>query len=628
MRKRAIKRWPNFNIPISYKVGAKDRMKDARNVCTIQDILETRHGTSHYNAVAFSDIPLSLSFFMENGGTSHILAKDGATLYDAKATGAHTSLKTGLTSTTKHRAVTFNNRHIFCIEGDGLFSWNGSTFSQLGQAVPSAPTVAASGSGNTLTASDYQVAITFYSSSLGFETNIGTASSTVTVASGEQIDVSNIASSAANGFIDKVRIYLKDITNNGDWLFWDEINLGTTTDTIDDDPTSTQTPPTKNGAVQAGGGKYPAIFGQRFCYAGNSTFPSDIFFSEPFLPDAFDSSSTARTINIAGNGPITGIGVGYFGGDNQNPYLVAFKERHIELYTEASGSGQQVIISQEIGCLSHDTIKTINGDVFFMSAKGWHVIKDGRLVKTKDKNDSIDNGDINDIFSRSGFVFELNKQELDNAFSVYYPTLQQYLTFVPEASNADIFKAYNFEFSIGGFRSYEWQTNFKSACLGRDTTNEEIVYLAGKGGYIYTHSIKEAQGTDTDENGAEVDVNAFAQLYWMGGEDMDASYNFGPLIFRALAQDNPITVKLFLDYSLQSPLDKSFAFNDPETGFILDVSKLDEGILSDGRSIVRFVGEVLRTGQALLIGLYKSDQGESMGLIEGQLDVQKNGNPN
>lgn len=615
-------------MPISYKVGAQNRMKDARNVCTIQDILETRHGTSHYNAVAFSGIPLSLSFFRENDTTSHILAKDGTILYDAKATGAHTEIKTGLTSTTKHRAVTFNNRHIMAIEGDGLFSWDGSTFSQLGQEVPAAVTVGASGSGNTLTASDYQVAVTFYSSTLGYESNIGTLSTTVTVASAEQIDVSGIPASAANGFIDKVRVYLKDVTNNSDFIFWDEINLGTTTETIDADPTSTQTPPEKNAAPLAGGGKYPAIFGQRFCYAGNSTFPSDVFFSEPFLPDAFDASATARTINIAGNGPITGLGVGYFGGDNQNPYLVAFKERHIELYTEASGSGQQVVISQEIGCLSHDTIKTINGDVFFMSAKGWHAIKDGRLIKTKDQNDSIDNGDINDIFSRSGFVFELNKEELDNAFSIYYPTLQQYLTFVPEGSNASIFKAYNFEFSIGGFRSYEWSTNFKAACLGRDSTNEEIIYLAGSGGYIYTHSIKEEKGTDTDEGGNLIDVDAFAQLYWIGGEDMDASYNFGPLILRALAQSNPITIKLFLDYSLQSPLDKSFSFDDPETGFILDVSKLDEGILSDGRSIVRYVGEVLRTGQALLIGLYKSDQGETMGLIEGQLDVQKNGNPN
>ena len=30
----------------------------------------------------------------------------------------------------------------------------------------------------------------------------------------------------------------------------------------------------------------------------------------------------------------------------------------------------------------------------------------------------------------------------------------------------------------------------------------------------------------------------------------------------------------------------------------------------------------------LLIGLYKTQKGESMALLEGQLDIQKNGNPN
>lgn len=628
LRKRAMKRWQNFNYPISYKVNAQDRMKDARNVCTIQDILETRHGISRYNATAFSTAPISISFYKSNANTSYILAKDGAILYRANATGAHTSLKTGLTATNKHRAVTFYNRHIIAIESDGLFAYDGTTFSQLGQVPPAAPTVGASGSGSSLTASTYVVALTFYSSATGFETNKGTDSSQVTPSAAQQIDVSNIPSTADNAFIDKVRIYLKDVSGNGEYLFWDEINLGVTTDTIDADPTSTQTPPTKNGAPLAGGGKYPVVFGQRFSYAGNGSFGSDVFFSEPFLPDAFDDSVTARTINIAGNGPVTGLGVGYFGGDNQNPYLVAFKEKHIELYTEASGSGQQVIISQEIGCVSHDTIKTINGDVFFMSSQGWHAIKDGRLIRTKDKNDSIDNGDINDIFNRSGFVFGLNKQQFSNMFSVYYPTLQQYMTFVSEGQNTDIYKSYNYEFNIGGFRSYDFPVLFKSGALGEDGAGEEVVYLSGGGGYIYTHSISEAKGTDVDIDGNDIAIKAFAQLYWINGDDMDASYNFGPLILRALAQSSDITVKCFLNYSLQSPSDLPFSFNDPDTGFILDVSRLGEGILSDGRTIVRYLGEVLKSGQSLLIGLYKEAEGESMSLIEGQLDVQKNGNPN
>ncbi len=616
-------------MPVSYKVNVDDRLIDASNVVTIQDVLHTRNGISRWNETAFSGAPQSISFFKDNSGDRYYIIKDGDTLYKANQTGAHTALKTGLNADAKHRAVTFNNRHIIAIEDNGLFSYDGSTFSVLGQAGPiSAPTVASSGSGNSLTASDYQVGYTYYSTQLGFESNLSSASSTVTVASGEQIDVSALTGSPENPFMDRIRIYYKDITNDSDWLFWSELDLTEIVETIDDDPSSTQTAPEVNGTPQTGGAKFLAVYGQELAYAGSSTYPSDIFFSEAFLPDAFDRTETSATINIAGNGPITGIGVGYFSGDNQNPYLVAFKRNHIELFTEASGNPQQVIISTDLGCISNDTIRVINGDVFFMSSKGWHVVKDGRLVKTNSKQDSIDGGDIEDIFKQNGQTFELNKANASNFFSVYYPTLQQYMTFVSQGDATDIQKSFNFEFEIGGFRPYDFDVIFTDACLGEDGLGEDVVYFCGEGGYIYSHSIKETRGTDVDNSGSEVAIDSFAKLFWLNGEDMDASYNFGPFILRAITQENDITVRYFLDYSQRSSTDIAYNFSDPDGGFILDLSKLDEGVLTDGRTIVRHVGEILRSGQSLLIGIYKTQKGESMALLEGQLDIQKNGNPN
>ena len=626
LHKRAQKKFRDFNIPVSYNVGAQNRMNDAANVCTIQKVLETRHGISPFNATAFTT-PKSISFFEESDGTKHVVVKDGTTLYSANATGAHTTLKTGLTAGTKHRAVTVGDRHIIFIETDGLFSWDGTTFTQLGQAPLGAVTVAASGSGNTLTASDYQVAITAYSSTLGFESNIGTSSSVVTVSSGQQIDVSAIPTSADNGFIDKKRIYVRDFTNNGAWLFWDEVSLATTTETIDANPTSSQEPPTKNAAPIAGGGKFPVIFGQSVAYMGNDTFKSDVFISEPYLPDGFDSSSTSRTFKAAGNGPGTGLGVGYFNGDNQNPYLVAFKRNTIELYTEISGFPEQVVISNEIGCVSHDTIRTIGGDVFFLSTQGWHVIRNGRLQKEKNKPATLDQGDIRDIFSRPGFAYELNKANMSNFFSVYYPTLDQYLTFVSEGASNEIAKAYNFEFEIGGFRPYTFSKNFVDAVLGQDASGEDIVYLLSDDGYVFTHSVNETQGTDQDENAAETAISAFCELYWITGDDMEASYNFGSFILRAYNQTNNVTVEYFINYDSQSSTSQAFTFAGTNLGFVLDVSKLDEGVF-DSRQIIRYVGEVLKSAQSILIKISKSQTGESMQLLEGQLDVNKNGNPN
>lgn len=625
---RAQKNWKNFNKPVSYKIGQTEKMNDAVNVYSNQNVLETRNGIARYNSTAFSAAPLSLSFFQDNSETNYILAKDGTILYLAKATGAHTSIKTGLSAATKHKGVTFNNRHIMAIESDGLFQYDGTTFTQLGQAAPTGISVAVSSGGSLADATVFQVGVTFYDSTNGFESN-GFESSQVTTASPNlQIDVTSIPSTAANANIDKIRIYLKDVTNSGTYLFITEQNLGTTSYTITDESVSSVTMPTQNAAPIAGGAKYLAVFGQKLVYAGNSTFPSDVFFSRAFIPDAFDQTATEETINMAGNGPITGIATGYYGDSNQSPYLVMFKRNSIELYTEISGSGQQVVISNDIGCISHDTIRVINGDVWFMSAQGWHIISNGRLVQTKDKSNSIDNGDINDIFTKSGYVYELNKAQFGNFFSVYYPTLQHYMTFVSEGSNNSIFKSYNFEQDIGGFRPFEFNLSMNCATLGVTDTGEEIIYLGGQGGYIYTYSINNTVGTDVDSDGNDEAISAFAMFHWVKGEDLESSYNFGPFILRALAQDTSLTVKYFLDYRLDSPTDLDFSFINPNAGFILDVSKLDEGVLGDGVARVRYVGEILKSGQSLLIGVYKEAQGESMGLIEGQLDVSKNGNPN
>lgn len=625
LKNRAVKKF-STGWPVSYASDEPDVFRDARNVYTNRKRLDTRHGISRYNATAFSAAPKSVTFFKENDNTTHIVVKDGGTLYDAQATGAHTSIKTGLSSGTKHRAVSFNNRHIIAIEGDGLFSWDGTTFSQLGQAPPSTGSVALD-TGTGLTDGDtYQVQLTFYSSSLGFESNAFASAEITTTTGNQTIDVTNIPATAANTFIDKVRVYLKNVTDAGTANFVSEINLGTTTATITEEPSSTQTPPTTNAAPQTGGGKYLVVFGDKIAYAGNSSFQSDVYFSGSYLPDAWDDSDTDKTINIGGQGSITGLAVGLYNNDNLSPYLVAFKRNSFDVYSELGGSASQVPYPNGIGCVSHDTIQVIGGDVYFMSTQGWHVISNGRLRRVKDSN-FIDGGLINDIFTQSGFVYEINQGNTDNFFSVFYPTLNQYITFISEGSSNSVNKAYNFEFDIGGFRPYDFQVTFNGGVLG-EASGKDVVYLVGENGYIYQHSTSETVGTDVDKDGNSVAIDAFALFFWINGDDMDATYNYGPFIMRALAQDNAITVKYFLDYSLQSPTDMSYTFNDPETGFILDISKLDEGVLGDGRTIVRYVGEINKTSQSLLVGLYKQQAGENMAVLDVQLDLSKNGNSN
>ena len=641
--KKKIYRWPIMNMPVSYKIGVQDRMTDARNVMSNQNVLETRNGTSRYNATAIDSLGVSsVSYYKDDSGNRYVLAKAGRHIYKVTETGAAVELfggftldedeldvdyitasNTQLTIGLKHRAVTFLNRHIIAAQVDGLYQYDGTDFTQLGQAAPTvAPTVAASGAGGTLPTATYQVAYTFYDSAVGFETNIGSASANQAITLGQQIDVSAMSVTADNANIDKKRIYVKNITSSGAWLFYSEIALATATATINTALTSTLNPPTTHAAPIAGGAKYLAIFGNKLVYSGNSSFPSDVFFSDEYLADAWDDTSAQLVLNMQGNGPITGIGVGHYNQDSATPFLCMFKRNRIEIYSEINGNAVQSIISENIGCISHDTIKMIDGDLVFMSTMGWHVIHNGRL-----KEERVAKDDLSDIFTKSGFIYELNKSRYNTFFSVFYPPLNQYMTFISEGSSTDLKKCYNFEGSTNGFRPYDFPLNIFDACLAEDSTGEDILLFASQSGFILKHSVKEARN-DILNGGTTQAIRTYANMYWIGGMDMDSSYNFGAVIFRALESVNAVTAKYYANFQLSLAVNESFDFNSDESGFILDVSRLDEASLGDGRTIVRYAGGVYLTAQALLIAFSQNIAGANIGLIEGQLDVSKNGSIN
>lgn len=615
-------------MPVSYKVLEQDKMPDAVNIVTNQKLLELRPGTSRYNSTAInSGAQLnSVSFFKDNSGNKHVLAKSQGSLYSVSQSSSHTLLSSAFTSnlTDKHRAVTFRGRHLIAMGSAGLYQYNGTTFTQLGQASPNAPTVAASGSGGTLPTSSYQVAYTFYDSVNGFETNLGAASSDVAITLGEKIDVTAMATTAANANIDKKRIYVKDVTNNSAWLFWAEIDLADASDIINLDITSTDTPPTTSAPHISGGAKYIKIFGDQVVTSGNTNFPSDVFFGTPNVPDAFDDTTTGLTLNAQGNGPVTGIGVGFYNTDATFPFLCIFKRNSIELYNTVNG---QSTISENVGCVSGDTIKEINGAIFFMSTKGWHVVANGKLLKNKD-NDAYDlaDGDVNDIFTRPGYEYALAKSQLKNAFSVYYPTLNQYMTFVAESGSSDFRKSYNYELNISGFRPYKFPLRTYDATLAENDDEDDIVLFAVEGGYILKHSVNELK-RDVKADGTTQAIESYFQFGWQGGDDMDATYNFGQMILRALRSDTPISGRYYKNFKFEDLILESYDMTEAATGFILDESMLDVDILSDGRNIVDYHGSIYQTAKSLLIQFLLNTEDSNYNIIEAQLDISKNGAP-
>lgn len=624
---RAIKKVKRFNLPLSYRIYERGmKLIEARNVISTQDRLDTRFGTSRFNSVAFTGPILSLSSFVKTDGSIYQIAKVGTVLYSVSTTGAHTVIKTGLTSTTKHRGITENDRHIIAIENDGLFSWNGTTFTQLGQAAPGTLTAAIAAGGSLTDTDQYQAAITFYASGIGFESNA--LSSTVVTASGANLRVAltNIPATASNALVDKVRIYLKNVTNDTDFLFITEQNLGTTSYNIDSESTSIETPPENNGAPLSGGGKYMGFFNSRLVYSGNSSFKNDVFFSEEDLPDAFNPNDDQTTLVIPGQGDVTGLGVGLYGDSHLDPFICIFKRKSTHLYSELGGIAKLTMLSSEIGCVSHDTIQVKNGAVYFLSEDGWRAIVDGRIIRNEQGDPiTLGNGDIDDIFSNPGFVYEVNRSTMDDAFSVYYPTLDQYMTWVGEGSNTAFSKCYAYEFQSRGFKAHEFPTIATCACLTEDSVRRPIVIWGTSSGYIIKHSINESR-SDVDNNNTETSIDAYAVLPWGGDdEDFDATYNFRELILRAIVNSGTLTVKTFLNFNFANLADSEFTFPDPNSGFVLDISQLDVGVFGDERSIVTSRADINRVGESLAIGIYQNELDTNIGLVSLQLDVSKNG---
>ena len=634
LKQKGARKFRDFSKPVSYLVSEnRERLKDALNVFSNQGRLETRFGRSVYNSTLLAGSVLSVSFFKNANGERSVLAKVGTTLYKVASTGAHTAVKTGLSLTTKHRVLTFargsSSRQIIAIEGDGLFQWNGTTFGELSQNPPIGFSVVNAASGS-LTVGTYKVHLTYYSSSTGYETS-ATISSSVTTTASQKISVTGIPATATNPTIDKIRLYLENTASVEPALFSAEIALGSTSWDISTMPDSTETYSLANGVHPAGGAKYLAEFNGSLVTAGNSSFKNDVFFSEQDLPEAFnDGSAPDRLVHYAkGNGDISGIATGLYNNSVLDPYLVIFKNRSIEIFSGIAEEYRTVQISNQIGCVSADTISVKNGDVYFLSDNGWRVISNGRLVTDNQNNTiTLGLGDIDDIFRQPGFTYEVNKSYINNTFSVYYSTLDQYLTWVAEGANVEYSKTYAYDFKLGGFMPYVFNTPSTAACIGEDSSGAEVVFMADKDGAIYTHSVKETKGSDADKLGVAQGLEAFALLPWIDGDDMDASFNWRELLIKRVAGSGSLEVRVWINYDLDSQ-GASYTFSSPASGFVLDVDSLDVGILLEaGRSIETVRADINKAGENILIGFYQNELGSSLGLVAVQVESNKNGNRN
>lgn len=649
LRSGIIKANRAFNLGVSYRLGEiGEKLFDASNLIHLEGKLSTRYGLHKFNTASFSTNPLSLSFYKKfDDSTRKIILKTDSVLKAASEDGVFADIKTGLTSTTTHDAVTMSGRHILAIGSDGLFSYDGTTVAPLGVSAPTAPTTAVA-AGGALTDKTYQVAVTYVCSSTGFESNQGAASANVTTNSGagnSTIAVTAIPVST-HPLVDKKNIYLKNVSDSGNFLLVTQIDAATTTLNIVANPASNAlSPPTGKDVPVAGGGKYLAIFNGALCSAGSSTYPSDCFFSNPNEPDGW--STLNSLVHAQGDGPITGLAVGNYRNQEITQYLVIFKRKSLTVYYQstAGAANDTETFIDGVGCVSHKTIKVKDGNIYFLSDQGWRVFSQGALVSK-----TLADGDIDDIFQISGWTYGINKTAITSAFSAYYSELDTYLTWVSEGSSTSFDKCYAYNLGPrlwdGQFMPQQF-SQCTCACAGEDTNGNSVIFIGRSDRNIYTYSIRNPFYDDTTSNGFVLDVSQLdvdklqaegttsipvsATLNWAPNDDFDATFNYRNFFLEAISEtsaaNSAVTMSAYLNFS--RTISTIFLYNFFATeGFQLDVSRLDVDILADDRTRSRQFADINKTGRNILINISQNVKGARLQLLASQLNYSKNGNSN
>ena len=184
------------------------------------------------------------------------------------------------------------------------------------------------------------------------------------------------------------------------------------------------------------GSKFVTAFKSHMFYAGKSTTPQTLVFSQPFDEDAFGSGAGSIKVDDV----ITGLKVFR---DN----LFIFCENRIFKLSGSSSSDFAIsAVTRDIGCINGDTIQEFAGDLIFLGPDG---------LRTVAGTARIGDVELGTISANVQSLFDDNLSEAGEFESLVIPDKTQYRIFFTKASQAKgstqgvicVLKGQTFEFS-------------------------------------------------------------------------------------------------------------------------------------------------------------------------------------
>lgn len=342
-------------------------------------LVQKRKGASVYNATPISGSPAILGQYayrkyagsgsytlyhlaVSNNGRLDVISNAGvAASADASSPAPFTS-----GNFLPDFAVANNVAFIVNANGDAK-KFNGTSVQNIGITRPTVGTmaIAAGAAGNHN--GTYEARVTYVNTATGQESSASnTTAASVTVAS-KALSWTNIPVSS-DSQVDARRLYLRNTATMANFYLAATIsdNTSTTTTTnISDTSLVTLGPDTAENDPPPTGVKYIATHQSRL-FASDGV---DLFFSKPDLPEAFDPDNT-ESVNANDGDQITAIAAAH-------EIIIVFKRNAMYgLFGDDPDSWTIRQISADIGCVSHRSIRTVEGKTYWWSLKG-PVVWDG-----------------------------------------------------------------------------------------------------------------------------------------------------------------------------------------------------------------------------------------------------------
>jgi hypothetical protein len=217
------------------------------------------------------------------------------------------------------------------------------------------------------------------------------------------------------------------------------------------------------------GSKFVAAFKGHMFYAGKSSTPQTLVFSQPFDEDAFNSGSGAGSIKV--DDTITGLKI------FRDNLFIFCENRIFRLQGSSSSDFAITPITRNIGCINGDTIQEFAGDLIFLGPDG---------LRTVAGTARIGDVELGTISSNVQSVFEENLIDASLFESVVIPNKTQYRIFFSKEGQGQnltkgiicVMKGQAFEFSeVRGIKPSSTDTFVESG--------DVLVLHGGFDGYVH-----------------------------------------------------------------------------------------------------------------------------------------------